>query len=952
MACRSSVPRMLRGVLALILSLCWLPAVNVTVAAQQTAGFVGQVKDESGGVLPGVTVTAASPALQLKEVSAVTDGNGEYRITELPIGIYQLTYSINGFQTVKRDELRLTQGFTAKVDVALKVGAVEETITVSGASPVVDVKSTSTATVLTKETLELTPTDRNGLLSLVSQTPGTRGNLDVGGTAITTIPVISAFGQVAETWQVIDGVITTSFRSTGGQFGNYFDYEAFEEARSETVAHDAEVPRIGVMFTAVVKSGGNDFHGGASYSVVNTHLQSNNVDAGLAAQGINAPPKLESRHDGGGDLGGKIVQDKLWFYTAYRKRNNSNDILNAFQPDGSPAVKTQDQSFSTGKLSYQMTPKQRLSSYFQWATKGELANLVTPFYAWESRAQQIWYAQTGKVEWQYVPSSSVVASVRYGHFHVHSRFVGFADTPSARDLKTTRTWGDGTNDGNISQDWNYDFSGSLSWYKPQLGGSHQFKTGYDYVMGTDVTGSAGSPYDQYQLVFNGGVPTQLYTFNWPLKAFVTVHYLGIYGQDSWNIGRGVTLNLGLRYAHDNGFVPEQCRSAGMFAPASCIGQVQMNIWRTVAPRLHAAWDMTGDGKTVVKGGWGRFDHVRAHSPELTNVNPNQTTQTTWLWHDLNGDGLYQPGEVNLNPNGPDFVSIAAPGGTTLANGVPNPNEREPKIDEYSVSVERQLVPNLAVRITGLYTRTFNTYRLLNTPRPYSVWNIPITKTDPGPDGVPGTADDPGASITYYAYPSSLAGSAFSQTMLINDPNADQTYKSFELAASKRLSNHWQFNASYSATKKHIPFGSDPPFNANPNAEINTANQTWEWETKLSGAYQLPGGVTASANFQNISGNPFARQVLFTAPGTTVPSLVVNVEPIAARRLPSQNLLDLRAEKTIRLPGNQRVTARVTVFNSLNANTALTLQQQSGSTFLQPTSIIPPRVVEIGVSYAF
>src|SRR4029077_20025760 len=153
--------------------------------------------------------------------------------------------------------------------------------------------------------------------------------------------------------------------------------------------------------------------------------------------------------------------------------------------------------------------------------------------------------------------------------------------------------------------------------------------------------------------------------------------------------------------------------------------------------------------------------------------------------------------------------------------------------------------------------TFNTYRLLNTPRPYSVWNIPITKTDPGPDGVPGTADDPGASITYYAYSSSLAGSAFSQTMLINDPNADQTYKSFELAASKRLSNHWQFNASYSATNKHIPFGSDPPFNANPNAEINTANQTWEWETKLSGAYQLPGGVTASANFQNISGNPFA-----------------------------------------------------------------------------------------------
>jgi len=413
------------------------------------------------------------------------------------------------------------------------------------------------------------------------------------------------------------------------------------------------------------------------------------------------------------------------------------------------------------------------------------------------------------------------------------------------------------------------------------------------------------------------------------------------------------LNVGLRYANDNGFVPDQCRDAGVFAAAACFDKVQMNTWRTFAPRLHAAWDLTGDGKTVVKGGWGRFDHMREHSPELVNVNPNQTTRTTWIWHDLNADSLYQPGEVNSNPNGPDYVSISAAGGGTLANGVPNPDEKEPKIDEYSVSIERQLIPNVAVRVTGLYTRTFNTYRLLSTYRPYPAWNIPITKMDPGIDGTLGTGDDPGSSLTYYAYPQSLAGNAFSQTMLTNDPNADQSYRSFEIAASKRLSNRWQFNAAYSATRKHVPFGSDPPFDDTPNAEIFTADNTWEWETKLSGAYQAPFGITASANFQNISGNPFARQVLFTTGGTsTVPTIVLNVEEIGARRLPSQNLLDLRAEKAIRLRGSQRLTGRVTVFNSLNTNATLTVQQQSGARFLQATSIIPPRVVEFGVSYDF
>lgn len=193
MRCRASALWCGRGVLALVafFGLCAL-ADTATAGQGQATSIVGQVKDESGGVLPGVTVTITSPALQVKELTAVTDERGQYRLTPLPIGTYDVTYTLQGFQTVKREGLRLTQAFVATVDVSLKLGGVAETITVSGASPVVDRTSTSSATVLTKETLDLTPTDRNGLLSLVSETPGARGNLDIGGTALVTIPTINA----------------------------------------------------------------------------------------------------------------------------------------------------------------------------------------------------------------------------------------------------------------------------------------------------------------------------------------------------------------------------------------------------------------------------------------------------------------------------------------------------------------------------------------------------------------------------------------------------------------------------------------------------------------------------------------------------------------------------------------------------------------------------------------
>ena len=227
-------------------------------AAAQDAGIVGQVVDESGAILPGVSVTARSPSLQVPEVTAVTDERGEYRLTPLPIGTYEVTYELTGFQTVRREGLRLTSGFTAKVDITLGLGGLQESVTVSGASPVVDVTATSTSTRLTAEMLETTPTGRVGFFALLQQAPGVRNAIDIGGSSANANALtFRSFGQSGEAWQTLEGILTASAKT--GQSGNYFDYASVEEARVQTVGADASMPLRGVMMDVIVKSGSNQF---------------------------------------------------------------------------------------------------------------------------------------------------------------------------------------------------------------------------------------------------------------------------------------------------------------------------------------------------------------------------------------------------------------------------------------------------------------------------------------------------------------------------------------------------------------------------------------------------------------------------------------------------------------------------------------------------------------------
>ena len=214
--------------------------------AQELSAISGQVRDESGAVLPGVTVSVSSPALQVKEMFDVTTAQGEYRITPLPIGVYTVSYTLAGFATMRQEAVRLDLGATVRLDVTLKVGTLAETVTVSGAAPVVDVTATSASTQFTRETLELTPTSRNGAISLMVQAPGVRapGRLDVGGGTVGDTPEFSSFGQPIESFMVMEGLVTSDSRIQT-QGGNYFDYNAMEEAKVQTISNGPDVPSRG-----------------------------------------------------------------------------------------------------------------------------------------------------------------------------------------------------------------------------------------------------------------------------------------------------------------------------------------------------------------------------------------------------------------------------------------------------------------------------------------------------------------------------------------------------------------------------------------------------------------------------------------------------------------------------------------------------------------------------------
>jgi hypothetical protein len=347
--------------LAAVVLLVAAPAFAQGGGASSTGSISGEVKDSQGGVLPGVTVTATSPA-QIGTLTAVTTEAGIYRFPSVPPGEYRLQFELAGFQNVTREGIRVTLGFNAQVNVQLAVATLQETVTVSGQSPVIDTSATRMQTNFDQQALASIPNARD-MWSLLAATPSvTLNRVDVGGATMGTQTTYFAYGYSGQNRPLIEGINTTEGTAAAGF---YLDYGSFEEVFIGAAANSAEMPNPGVLTQFVGKSGGNQLGVNLYYDFEDGDIQARNLtDEQAFPAGTPASQRAGRtiREDGNRlasyknlniGVGGPIVRDRVWGHFAYLNQRNSVAAPPAGSfLDGTP-FNTKLFNY-TGKATYQM----------------------------------------------------------------------------------------------------------------------------------------------------------------------------------------------------------------------------------------------------------------------------------------------------------------------------------------------------------------------------------------------------------------------------------------------------------------------------------------------------------------------------------------------------------------------------------------------------------------------
>jgi hypothetical protein len=931
---------------------------EIPAAAQGVgAGAIeGIVTDDSGAAMPGVTVTASSPALQVPQVTTLTTTTGAYRLPTLPVGTYVLRFELAGFQTVVREDLRLNAGFVATINVQMNVGSLEEAVTVVGASPVVDIRTTSVQTNFTTEMLDAAPVTRT-MWQVLAMTPGVRvGAIDVGGSTVGNQQSYTTYGLSGVGTPIIEG-LDTSQNDSGGT-ALFFDYASFDEVQIKSLGNNAEVASAGTTFIGIVKSGGNNFHGRYFAAGQSGKIKSVNLDDRLRANGVQQGDRQLHYYDVSADLGGRIIRDKLWFYaavaaagrdqtrTGYSETPGPDGIWgNTDDVAGTNPISTQN---ATLKASYQLSRNNKLVAFYAYQRKAELQRDGGRFRGLESTNYYDFPPATWKGEWQATPTNKLLINVLGGYLSYWANYPAQPGSqrpgnPSRFDLTTQRWEGPNNLTYNRFKD-HWQSSGNVVYFAGQkFGGSHDLKVGYNLDWEHYGQIRPNRPSGNYLLTFDNGVPFQISTYDLPHEAQTAARqdYVGLYGQDTWSMGQRLTLNAGLRWEKYHQYVDPVTKPQGIFGTSGSYPAVDVLTLKNIAPRVGLAFDLTGDARTVFKTSFGRFNK-NLGVDVVENWNASSLTTTIYRWRDLDGNRDYTPGEVNLSLTGADFISTSGAASTLL-----NHDLEQPVIYEVTAAVERQVASNFSLKAVYVHNRANKAEVVVNPLRPYSAYDVAINRVDPGPDGVTGSSDD-GPIVTLYDYNPAFRGATFVSRQFVNaPPGRGDSFHTIEIAANRRQSQRFSLMGSFSATKNHRWL---TKIAQTPNDDFHPLDETWTWFGKLSATYLLPRDIQLATFYQAFSGAKNQRTYVFRnmpQSGT----VTVRLEPFGAQALPDLHAFSFRASKNFVL-GRYRLNVAADVYNLFNINTETNVSFVSGPTYGAISGITEPRIARFGATWSF
>lgn len=919
------------------LAALFLLALGGSAAAQiLTGSIIGTVKDETGALLPGATAVVTSPALISKTQETTTDMDGFYRFPALPPGEYLVTLSLEGFATIQHGPVHVEVGKTIENMHTMKLASVQESVVVTAEAPVVDPTKAGVSTNYGEEYVKNTPISRFTFFDLIQSSPGI-STMRFDNEASRS----SAFGSnVNENAYQLDGTDLTA--PLTGAAWPWPNTDIIEEIQIVAIGAPAEYGNVqGAVFNVVTKSGGNEFSGDANFYYQTQSLTGQNktipIDSGDGGV-VEQPFHRDEYVDFTAQFGGPIKKDRIWFFGGVQARREH------FSEPGTPPEfpKKEDDNRIFFKVSSQLSERNKLvaelhNDYFN------IPRDLSFSYPIEASLTERGNNPTPSVLWTSILSDKTFLEVRYAGFYGTDRGdpnSGSKTTPGHYDVGTgaysvnALYW----YDGNI---WKTQLNAKVSHFANDfLAGDHDFRFGVQFQQGGNDYISAvsgGVKYYDYN-----GAPYLAY-FQTPYHYAASMWTTGVFADDTWKLGERVNVALGLRFDHSVGSVPDvkELDTAGNETGKTVAGLGKVLTWDTVSPRIGATFKLDPSGRGIVRAYYGRF-YQALLTGALDDLSPGITS--TYIYAYNPDTGAYD-----------DLQEVVDPHERLI--GV-DPDIKAPHTDQFSVGVDYAVTSDFAIGVTGVYKNTRDQIGWYNVGATYEA--IPFTYFDP--------VDEQNHTITIYNQTNDPSDS---RLLLTNPAEFKESYKGLLLTATKRVTKQWNLIASLTISKSEgMNSGSgggnaDDRADSIPNRRFGDDKNDFinafgllksdrKYMFKLTGSYELPYGIRVSANYNYLSGRPWAKQITVTDVLNQGKQTVMLEPRSDNRRTPGVSLLDLRLQKQFQLGGDSAIEVLVDIFNLFNSDAyyAVGSTLVTSDSFAQGATFVPPRRAMFGVKLVF